>query len=83
LASPVFVESSLEASASMTIPEAQEAQHDLDLWDKVREYDERSAAEDFTPVFTRKQKQKSKLQQVLAKQPPKTRARSYNHQTSQ
>jgi len=79
LASPVVVKRSLEASASMTIPEAQKVvvlqqqhvhpskniQHGLDLWDRVR--DERSAAEDFTPVLTRKQKQKIKLQQVLAK----------------
>ncbi|KEH17480.1 DUF4283 domain protein [Medicago truncatula] len=100
LASPVVVERSLEASASMTIPEAQDAQenvvlqqqhvhpskniqHSLDLWDKVREYDARSAAEDFTPVLTRKQTQKIKVQQVLAKQPPKTRARGDNHQTAQ
>jgi len=97
LASPVVVDRSLEASASMTIPEAQEVvvlqqqhvhpskniQHDLDLWDRVREYDERSAAEDFTLVLTRKQKQKIKLQQVLAKQPPKTRVRGVKHQTAQ
>jgi len=97
LASPVVVERSLEASASMTIPEAQEVvvlqqqhvhpskniQHGLDLWDRVRECDERSAAEDFTSVLTRKQKQKIKLQQVLAKQPPKTHARGDKHQTAQ
>ena len=29
-------------------------QHGLDLWNRVREYDERSAAEDFSPVLTRK-----------------------------
>jgi predicted aldo/keto reductase-like oxidoreductase len=42
-------------------------QHGLDLWERVREYDNRSAAEDFTPVLTRKQKQKLKLQQVFPK----------------
>ena len=42
-------------------------QHGLDLWERVRQYDERSAVEDFTPVLTRKQKQKLKLQQVLKK----------------
>ena len=56
-------------------------QHGLDLWDRVREYDERSAAEDFTTVLTRKQNHKIKLQQVLAKQPTKTRFRGGTHQT--
>ena len=97
LASPVVVERSLAASASMTIPEEQEVvvlqqqhvhpskkiQHGLDLWDKVCEYDARSATEYFTQVLTRKQKQKIKLQQVLANQPPKTRARGDNHTTAQ
>ena len=50
-------------------------QHGLELWERVRQYDERSAVEDFTSVLTRKQKQKIKLQQVLAKKPPRTRAR--------
>jgi len=57
-------------------------QHGLDLWDRVREYDERSAVEDFTTVLTRKQKQKIKLQQVLAKQPTKTHSRGGTHQTA-
>jgi len=55
-------------------------QHGLDLWDRVRQFDERSAVEDFTPVLTRKQKQKIKLQQVMGKQPTKTRARG-DHST--
>jgi len=50
-------------------------QHGLDLWARVRQYDERSAAEDFTPVLRRKKKKKLKLQQVVGKQPTKTRAR--------
>ena len=50
-------------------------QHGLDLWERVRQYDARSAVEDFTPVLTRKQKQKLKVQQVLQKKPTKTRAR--------
>jgi len=58
-------------------------QHDLDLWKRVRDYDERSATEDFTPVLTRKQKQKLKLQQVLAKQSTKTRVRGDNHPLAQ
>jgi len=58
-------------------------QHGLDLWERVREYDKRSADEDFTSVLTRKQKQKLKLQQVLSKQPTKTRARGDPHSTDQ
>ena len=57
-------------------------QHGLDLWERVREYDKRSAAEDFMPVLTRKQRQKLKLQQVLSKQPTKTRARGDPHSTN-
>ncbi|RHN79268.1 hypothetical protein MtrunA17_Chr1g0175461 [Medicago truncatula] len=72
LVSPVIVEQSLVVSASMptTIQEEQvvvelqqqevhpskNIQHSLDLWNRFREYDERSAAEDFTHVLTRKQK---------------------------
>jgi hypothetical protein len=97
LVSPVIVERSLAVSASMptTIQEEQvvaglqqqevhpnkNIQHGLDLWDRVREYDETSTAEDFTSVLTRKQKQKIKVQQVLAKQPTKTRSRGGNHPT--
>lgn len=98
LVSPAIVERSLAVSASMptTIQEEQlvtelqqqevhpskNIQHGLDLWVRVREYDERSAVEDFTPVLTRKQKQKIKIQQVIAKQPTKTRSRGGNHPTT-
>ena len=58
-------------------------QHSLDLWERVREYDKRSAAGDFMPILTRKQRQKLKLQQVLPKQPTKTRARGDPHSTDQ
>jgi len=51
------------------------------LWARIREYDARSAAEDFMPVLTRQQK--LKVQQVLAKQPTKSRARGDNHSTDQ
>jgi len=54
-------------------------QYGLDLWARVREYDARSAAEDFMRVLTRKQK--LKVQQVLAKQPTKSRVRGDNHST--
>jgi len=94
---PVGIERPLAASMPTTIPEEQEVvvlqhqgvhpskniQHGLDLWARVREYDERSAAEDFTPVLTRKQEQKLKLQHVLAKQPTKTRARGDNNPPAQ
>jgi len=77
----VGIERPLAISMPATIPKEQEVvvlqkqgvhpskkiQHSLDLWTRVWEYDERSATEDFTPVLTRKQKQKLKLQQVLAK----------------
>jgi len=53
-------------------------QHGLDLWERVREYDARSAAEaadGFMPVLTRNQKQKLKVQHVLSKQTSKFRGR--------
>jgi len=31
-------------------------QHDMELWQRVREYDQRSVEEPFTPVLTKKQK---------------------------
>jgi len=98
LVSPVIVERSLAVSPSMpmkiqeeqVVAELQQQevhpnkniQRGLDLWDRVCEYDKRSATEDFTTVLTRKQKQKIKLQQVLAKQPTKTRSRVGNHPTA-
>jgi hypothetical protein len=59
-------------------------QHGLDLWERVREYDARTAVEAAEssnislPVLTRNQKQKIKVQHVLSKQPPKSRARGVN-----
>ncbi|RHN50635.1 hypothetical protein MtrunA17_Chr6g0459611 [Medicago truncatula] len=65
-------------------------QHGLDLWERVREYDARSAAEaavdasaGFMPVLTRNQKQKLKVQHVLSKKPSKSRARGDNKSTDQ
>ncbi|RHN78082.1 hypothetical protein MtrunA17_Chr1g0161611 [Medicago truncatula] len=58
-------------------------QHSLDLWERVRQYDERSTVEDFTPVLTRNQKQKLELQQVLQKQPTKTHGRGNPSTTAQ
>jgi len=59
-------------------------QHRLKLWERIRDYDARSVAEvaaatdDFVPVLTRNQKQKLKVQNVLFKQPSKSRARCNN-----
>jgi len=63
-------------------------QHGLDLWERIREYDARSAAEaeateDFVPVLTRNQKQKLKVQNVLSKQPLKSRGRGGNQTPAQ
>jgi len=64
-------------------------QHGLDLWERVREYDARTAAEaseypdKFMPVLTRNQKQKLKVQSVLSKQPTKSRTRDDTQQTDQ
>jgi len=67
-------------------------QHGLDLWERVREYDARTAAEaaqsqsksdKSLPVLTRNQKQKVKVQQIMTKQPPKSRARGDNKSTAQ
>lgn len=57
-------------------------QHGLELWNRVREYDAKAAAEGFLPVLTRNQKQKIKVQQVLSKQ-TKPRARADTPQFDQ
>lgn len=64
-------------------------QHGLELWERVREYDARAAAEasatkeELLPVLTRNQKQKLKVQHVLATQPHKPRPRGNNQPSSQ
>jgi hypothetical protein len=61
-------------------------QHGLDLWERVREYDARSAAEaseGSMQVLTRNQKQKVKVKQVLNQQPSKPRARGDRKPPSQ
>jgi len=63
-------------------------QHGLDLWERVREYDARTtveAAQSDTslPILTRNQKQKIKVQQVMSKQPPKSRVRGDNKSIDQ
>jgi len=97
LVSPVVVERSLPENTSMPtsiqeekvvtdlqqqeVHPSKNIQAGLELWERFRQYDERSAVEDFTSVLTRKQKQRIKLQQVLPKKPTKTRARGASHPT--
>jgi len=89
--SPVVVEPT-KKSQEVVILQRQEVhpskniQHGLDLWERIREYDARSAVEaidDFMPVLTRNQKHKLKVQHVFAKQPSKSRARGDNQPTDQ
>jgi hypothetical protein len=61
--------------------------HGLYLWERVREYDARSAVEaaadasaGFMPVLTRNQKQKLKVQHVLSKKSSKSNARGSTDQ---
>jgi len=49
-------------------------QHDLDLWQKIKEYVQRSAENPFVPVFSKKQKQMLKKHQFDGKAPYKTRS---------
>jgi hypothetical protein len=56
------------------IPVSQNVQHDLDLWARIREYDQRMAAEGFTQVLSKKQ-QKDLKKQVLGKASYNTRTR--------
>jgi len=72
----------IASSEQQEVHPSMNIQHGLDLWNRVREYDARSAAEDFSPVLTRKQKQKIKLQRVLAKQSTNTRSRGGNLPTA-
>jgi hypothetical protein len=54
----------------------------VELWERVREYDARSAAEAAAgslPVLTRNQKQHLKVKKVTTAQPPKLRARGASH----
>ena len=45
----------------------------MELWNRIREYDQRAKEAPFTPVLTKKQKQKLR-QEVLSKQPYRTRS---------
>lgn len=64
-------------------------QHGLELWERIREYDARSALEaaattdNFVPVLTRNQKKKLKLQTVLSKKSSKSRAQGDNQTHAQ
>lgn len=56
------------------IPVTKNVQNDLDLWARIREYDQRMATEGFTQVLSKKQQQTLK-KQVLGKASYKTRAK--------
>jgi len=60
----------------VSIKGSQEQEHPtwLELWARIREYDQRIADEGLTQVLTKKQKQTVKTQ-VLGKSPYRTRAR--------
>jgi len=48
-------------------------QHDIELWNRIKEYDKRAAEEaSFIPILTRKQKQNLKKQLTEGQQPCKT-----------
>jgi len=49
-------------------------QHDMELWQRVREYDQCVAEIPFTPVLSKKQKQKLKQAHVLGKPTYRTRS---------
>ena len=40
-------------------------QRDMELWNRIREYDQKSKEEEFTPVLSKKQKHKLRQQIVL------------------
>ena len=49
-------------------------QHDLDLWQKIKDYDQRAAENPFEPVLSKKKKQMLKKHQFDGKAPYKTRS---------
>jgi len=49
-------------------------QHDLDLWQKIKDYDKRSSETPFVPVLSKKHKQMLKKHQFDGKPPYKTRS---------
>jgi hypothetical protein len=59
-------------------------QHDMDLWERIKEYDRKAAEEaSFTPVLTRKHKQNLKKQLLDGKHPVNTRSRGAPPTSSQ
>jgi len=55
---------------------------DLDLWNRVKEYDQRSIEESFTAVLSKKQKKQLK-EQILGNPPHRTRSRGEPSLTAQ
>jgi len=67
-AEPVYQQVSVSTVSQVHVAHVEEqhptdvVQHDLDLWNRVREYDQRSFEESFTTVLTKKQKKQLKVQ---------------------
>jgi hypothetical protein len=57
------------------VPVSHNVQHDLDLWARIREYDQRMAAEGFTQVLSKKQQKDLKKQVLVGKPSYNTRTR--------
>jgi len=58
-------------------------QHDMELWQRIREYDQRSVEEPFATVLTKKHKQKLKQQQVLGNPSYRTHSRGNSSPNTQ
>jgi len=69
---PVQISSTL--GQNQEVHNNKKTRHDLELWERIREYDQRTAHEGFTQVLTKKHKQTVKKLDV-GKSPYKTRAR--------
>ena len=52
-----------------------EIEHDMELWLRIHEYDEKEAVILFTPILSKKQKQQIKKQFQVGKPPYRTRSR--------
>jgi hypothetical protein len=50
-------------------------QPDMELWNRIREYDQKAKEDPFSSVLSKKQKQKLRQQQIIGKPPYRTRSR--------
>lgn len=58
-------------------------QRDMELWNRIREYDQKAAEDPFTPVLSKKQKLKFRQQHVLGKPPYRTCSRGASSPSAQ